>query len=376
MIPPPDAALVARFRDDVYQMLGAPLLLRHSPTFVRHPSESWGLSSQAPCPVEGDPSFRWGDDLGEGDLAGGYPERSGDDAAQVALAVSGGPDSLALLLLAHAAFPGRVTAATVDHRIRPEAAAEAAAVAAICAMLGVPHAVLPVTVARAASIQAAARGARYAALEGWAVAAGAGALFTAHHLDDQAETILMRVARGAGIAGLAGIRPIRPLGRVTLARPLLGWRKDELVTIVAAAGLVPVDDPANRDPRFDRARARRLLAAEPWLAPARLATFAPLAGQADAALDWATAQAAAVRLGTDGDGGVHLDGAGVPREIARRLLLRAILLADPDARPPRGPALDRLLTALEAGKVATLGRLRFAPGPPWRIRRTRPHRSN
>ncbi len=126
----------------------------------------------------------------------------------LALAVSGGPDSMAMLALAAAAFPGRVIAATVDHRLRAAAAQEAAMVAGWCAAQGIAHATLaPDHPPAGASLQAQARHVRYALLGDWALAHGAGALATAHHADDQAETFLMRAARGSGPAGLAGIRP-------------------------------------------------------------------------------------------------------------------------------------------------------------------------
>ena len=158
---------------------------------------------------------------------------------RIALAVSGGPDSLALLLLGAAACDD-VVVATVDHGLRREAAGEARMVAGLCRRLGVPHETLPVEVAGDGGPQAAARDARYAALEGWAIAAGAGALATAHHVDDQAETVLLRMARGAGVAGLAGVRPLRRLASgLALVRPLLGWRRAELGAIVAAAGALP-----------------------------------------------------------------------------------------------------------------------------------------
>src|SRR3954470_23762026 len=158
-----------------------------------------------------------------------------------AIAVSGGPDSLALLLLAAAAFPANVHAATVDHRLRPEAAAEAAHVAMICAGLGIPHRILAVTVAPGASVQAQARAARYAALGGWMAEEGLEALLTGHHQDDQAETLLMRLVRGSGLAGLAGIRPAARIAGVKVCRPLLGWRRAELAAIVAAAGLRAIE---------------------------------------------------------------------------------------------------------------------------------------
>ena len=291
---------------------------------------------------------------------------------RIGLAVSGGPDSLALLLLAAEAFPGRCLAATVDHGLRREAAAEAAMVAAVCRSRGVPHATLAVTLdRRGEGIQAAARRARYAALEGWASEQGAGVVMTAHHADDQAETILMRLARGAGIGGLAGIRPNRPLGPVRLLRPLLGWRKAALIDIVEAAGLEPAADPSNRDPRHDRTRVRQLLAEAPLLDARRIASVAPALADAEAAIAWGLDQAAAriVRK----DGAVSIDPGGLPREIRRRLLLRIVGELAPTARP-HGPELLRLLTALQGGQVATLAGLRFEPGPPWRISHAPPHR--
>ncbi|HET8611760.1 MAG TPA: tRNA lysidine(34) synthetase TilS, partial [Sphingomonas sp.] len=189
---------------------------------------------------------------------------AGGPNARLGVALSGGPDSGALLILAAAAAPGRVTALTVNHQIRPESGAEADRAAAMAASLGVPHRIARVMVERRASVQAAAREARYAALAQWADEEGLGAVLTAHHADDQAETLLMRLARGAGVAGLAGIRPARRLlpscscesrspepqappsetlgsrfrgntERTLLLRPLLGWRKAELEAIVAAA---------------------------------------------------------------------------------------------------------------------------------------------
>lgn len=286
---------------------------------------------------------------------------------RVALAVSGGPDSLALLLLAHAA--GReVIAATVDHRLRPEAADEAAMVAEVCRGLGVPHSTIPVGVTDdPAGLQAAARTARYAALDAWAGQAGAAWLATAHHLDDQAETVLMRLARGAGVAGLAGVRRSRPLlpgSTVTLIRPLLGWRKGALEAVVAAAGLTPAQDPSNTDPRFDRTRARALLAGG-WPAPERIAAIAATMGEAEEALAWATESLVVERLRREGDA-VTIAAAGVPRELRRRLLRTAIAALVP-AACPRGDALDRLLAALDSGRTATIAGLRCSPGPPWRV---------
>ena len=130
---------------------------------------------------------------------------------KVGVAVSGGPDSLALLLLADAAYPGRVHAATVDHGLRPESAAEALFVARICRGRGVPHALLPAGMTAGANLQAAARARRHDLLGEWAEDIGAGPIVTAHHADDQAETLLMRLNRGSGLAGLAAIRAAGPV---------------------------------------------------------------------------------------------------------------------------------------------------------------------
>jgi tRNA(Ile)-lysidine synthase len=172
------------------------------------------------------------------------------------LAVSGGPDSLAMLVLAHLASPGMVEAATVDHGLRPESAGEAAHVAAVCQALGVPHAILSVNVGPG-NVQANARSARYAALGAWAQERGLQSIATAHHADDQAETVLMRLNRASGLGGLAGIRAkTAGDGGPPVIRPLLGWRKQELEAVVSAADLFFVRDPSNVDVRFDRARLR------------------------------------------------------------------------------------------------------------------------
>jgi len=301
----------------------------------------------------------------------------GDTDAALALAVSGGPDSLALLLLAAATRPGAVKAATVDHQLRAESAAEAAFVAQVCAALGVPHAILPVAVADdPAGLQAAARAARYAALGGWMARDRIATLLTAHHADDQAETLLMRLQRGAGVSGLAGVRAHGPLpgsgGRLALCRPLLGWRRSELGAIVAAAGLAAVDDPSNADPDFDRVRMRMHLAETPWLDVPALARSAAALAQADAALDAMAARLFDERVRPAPDG-LALDPDGIPDELRRRLVTRCLAAVAPGAAP-RGEQVTSLLAALARGETATLAGVKcrggaawtFAPAPPRR----------
>ena len=296
---------------------------------------------------------------------------------RIGAAVSGGPDSLALLLLLHAARPGNIAAATVDHRLRPEAADEAAIVARTCAALGVPHAILTVTVADdPCGMQAAARKARYDALAGWGEREGLGHLATAHHADDQAETLLMRLGRGAGLTGLAGVRRARPLadtGSITLIRPLLNWRKAELEAIVATAELAPARDPSNHDPRYDRTRARALLGAG-WPDARRVAASAHHLAEAEEALAWSARLAARSRI-VFAAGSAEIDAADLPRDLRRRLLLIALARLNPVAEP-RGDAIDRLLVALENSVVSTLAGLRCHPGPPWRITVAPPRRSH
>ena len=285
--------------------------------------------------------------------------------ARLGIAVSGGPDSLALLLLAAAARPGMVEAATVDHGLRREARQEAEFVAAICKTLALPHHILHARVSPGASLQAQARTARYRVLGAWGIECDLGAIASGHHADDQAETLLMRLARGAGLSGLAATRRRRALEPgVTLVRPLLDWRRAELRAIVAAASLTPVDDPTNRDPRHDRTRFRGLLATTDWADAERLASSARWLADADEAIEWAMEGLVATRLTQDG-AGAAIDPANLPRELQRRLLLAAF---DRLSAPrPRGPELDRALSALAAGKKVTLSGLKLSGGETWRL---------
>src|SRR4051794_27035418 len=209
---------------------------------------------------------------------------------RIGVAVSGGPDSLALLLLATAARPGLVEAATIDHGLRPEAREEAALVAQVCDQLGVPHAILTARWSELpeTAIQERARKQRYLLLGYWAEERGLDALATAHHAEDQAETLLMRLARGAGVRGLAGMRPrsVSPGAHVRLVRPLLGWRRAELEQVCSAAGVTPAADPSNEDERFERVRVRHALAGLDWLDAGAVAQSAAILADADAALDW------------------------------------------------------------------------------------------
>lgn len=294
------------------------------------------------------------------DLRGLWPSDG-----RLGLAVSGGPDSLALLLLAAASCPERIAAATVDHGLRPEAAAEAAFVGRICAALGVPHRILRVTIGRGASAQARARAARYEALGAWAGQERLEALLTAHHADDQAETLLMRLARGSGLAGLAGIRSVSQIGELTVCRPLLGWRREALRRLVGDAGLAPVEDPSNADEAYDRVRMRRQLAETPWLDPAALARSAAALAEAEQALGWTADRLAEERV-TDEGSALRLNPAGLPPELVRRLVLLCLRRIDPESAP-RGEQVTTLIETLARGGKATLGTVLCRGGTTFRF---------
>jgi tRNA(Ile)-lysidine synthase len=298
----------------------------------------------------------------------------------IGIAVSGGTDSVALLLLAAQSRPLHVEAATVDHALRPESRAEAEMVASLCERVAIPHTILTASWGDkpATAIQERARAMRYRLLSKWAIERGLTALLTAHHLDDQAETLLMRLARGSGVRGLAGMRAVArvPGGKVALVRPLLGWRRSELEAVCAAAGVEPAQDPSNQDDRFERVRVRQALADSDWLNPRALAASAANLAQADAALSWATTREwkASVSIG---DAGIVYRATDAPREIRRRIVRRAILaLATEGAGADlRGRELDRVLNALATGGRATLRGVLCAGGTEWRFARAPARRS-
>lgn len=292
------------------------------------------------------------------DLAALWPED--DRSGPLGLAVSGGPDSLALLLLAHAALPGRIAVASIDHGLRPEAAGEVALVERIAGERGIPF--TPITVAIApGNTQARGREARYAALARWAGEAGLGAVATAHHADDQAETLLMRLNRGSGLAGLAGVRARSAIegSEVTLLRPLLGWRKAELAGVVEAAGIIPATDPSNTNPAYDRARLRAALAGADWLDPVQIAASAAHIAEGWQALEWYAELDWHEMVMRDTDAPGFIYAANVPRIIAIETICRIIReLGGHATRSEAARAWDRLW----AGDNASLGGVLAVPG--------------
>lgn len=292
------------------------------------------------------------------------------DGAPIAVAVSGGPDSMALLHLAaeHGRLTGReVTALTVDHGIRPEAAEEALQVAAWCAALGVPHYILASDApAPAADIQAWARHLRYRLMGAWCREQGVAALLVAHSRDDQAETFLLRLGRGSGVDGLASMARDVTRDGLRILRPLLATSREDLRAFLAERGQDFIQDPSNNDTRHARVRMRRLmpaLAAEGMTAARLAETAGRLAIARDALDGWMRAHVrASVRF--FGTGHAVMDQAAfcdVPEDIGLRALAALVRGVGGGVYRPRLAHTTSLLARLrEAGfKGATLGGLRF-----------------
>lgn len=298
-------------------------------------------------------------------------------APALVLAVSGGPDSVALMWLAarwqrSLARGPQLTVVTVDHGLRPEAAREAREVKRLAAELGLPHRTLRWRGAKPkAGLPAAAREARYRLLAEAARAAGASHVLTAHTRDDQAETLLMRLLRGSGLAGLSAMAPLSARDGIVLARPLLDVPKSQLIATLRRARIGFAEDPTNRDTAFTRPRLRALL---PLLAAEggdarNLARLAARLARANAAVEvLADGAERFLRLRDRGDApqaGVRSFEASafaaLPEEVRLRLLLRAI-----NALGHEGPAelgkVETLLSALDES-IATSVRARTSRRP-------------
>jgi tRNA(Ile)-lysidine synthase len=271
----------------------------------------------------------------------------------VVLAVSGGPDSVALMWLAarwrRSQKRGpRLIAVTVDHGLRAEAAREARDVKRLAKTLEIEHRTLRWTGTKPKTgVPAAAREARYALLAKAARASGATHVATAHTRDDQAETLLMRLLRGSGITGLAAMAAETERDGVLLARPLLDISKARLIATLDAAGIGFADDPTNRDPAFTRPRLRALMPvlAEEGADARTLSRLAARLARANAAVELLADGAERYLRATDRNaalGGYDVHAfVDLPEEVRLRLLKRAI-----DRCGHEGPA--------ELGKIETL----------------------
>jgi tRNA(Ile)-lysidine synthase len=291
---------------------------------------------------------------------------------RLAAAVSGGADSLALAVLLHdwaKALGGEVVGLVVDHGLRAGSGAEARAVAAQLAGLGLESHVLRRAGPRPrANVQATARTARYALLTAWCARHGVLHLVLGHHQQDQAETLLLRLGRGSGLDGLAGMARLVERPRLRLLRPLLDVPRDRLRATLRARGIDWSEDPSNRDPAHARVRMRDLapgLAQEGLTAP-RLAKTAAHLGRARAALEDAVGGLLARAAMPDPAGFVWLDPAvfrDAPAEVRLRALARALMTVSGGAYPPRLASLERLDARVAGGlkRGATLGGCRVLP---------------
>ncbi len=283
--------------------------------------------------------------------------------ARLGVAVSGGSDSIALLVGLHALagdMDVTLNVATVDHGLRAEAQYEVAFVAALCAQLSLPHHMLRWNGRDAdGNLQDQARRARYRLLSDWAKDRGLSAVALGHTQDDQAETVLMRLARGSGVAGLAAMSARTQKHGIDFLRPLLGVSRASLRQMLTAQGQAWCEDPSNQDPQFERVRMRQAL---DQLTPlgvttAGLAEVAEHMQMADLALRSATASAAA-DLASTRVGAVRIERAGfieLPQDIQRRLVIAAIGWINGNEYPPRKEAVRGFLSAVQAGKSMTLG---------------------
>jgi tRNA(Ile)-lysidine synthase len=287
--------------------------------------------------------------------------------------VSGGPDSTALLYLLARWRAGlkkgpKLLACTVDHRLRKESAAEASAVAKLARKLKVPHRIVQWRGRKPANgLQQAARLARYRLLADTAASSKARHILTAHTLDDQAETVLIRLTRGSGLTGLSAMAriaplPVDPAKEIVLVRPFLSLRKARLFATLKRAGIGFADDPSNRNVKFTRVRLRdaaSLLESE-GLSAQRLSLFAQRVRRADAAIE-AMVEAAfrTLRIGK-AKAGVSFatpELLALPEEVVLRMLGRTIAAAGSE-----GP--------VELGKLESLLAGLFAEGGGRQVRRT------
>lgn len=302
-------------------------------------------------------------------------ERLGRDLAALAgpdwhrlhygIAVSGGPDSMALLWLMATLLPGQIEAATVDHGLRKGSDDEARMVSGFCAREHIAHRTLAPSAPIGGSLQAAARAARYHLLEDWRQSSGLDHILTAHHADDQLETIVMRLNRGSGVSGLAAIRARNGV----ILRPLLRWRRRDLVALALEKDLPFVDDPSNSDARFDRARLRKALQSQAMLDVEAAAKSAEWLSEADEAIDWAVERL--IASWPDASDIAVIRDEGYPPEIFRRVVTQR-LRANDSLLAIRGASLDGVIAAMREGRRAMVGTMlidavRGLEGTIWRI---------
>jgi tRNA(Ile)-lysidine synthase len=280
--------------------------------------------------------------------------------AHVALAVSGGSDSTALMWLCarwatSLPHPPKISVLTVDHGLRPQARLECERVVEWASALGLAAQILTWKGPKPKSaVQANARALRYGLMRDWCRAHQASLLVTAHTLEDQAETLLMRLARGSGIRGLAAMRPDET-GDILLERPLLGTRRADLRATLRAAGHPWIEDPSNEDERFERVRWRRALPvlSDLGLTPQALARSAERLARALLPLDELAREFLVRHVDLRPEGFAVIERAGFGKlddEIAIQVLERLLGHLGGGDEPPRLMAVETLLQWLRRGE--------------------------
>ena len=293
--------------------------------------------------------------------------RLAGDMPRLGIALSGGGDSVALMHLVHGWGQGRVLmAATVDHGLRPEAADEARQAHRAATALGIPHATLLwQRDSEAGNMMAAARDARLRLLAGWAQRNNLDAVLLGHTLDDQAETLLMRLARGSGVDGLAGMAETRSAFGMRWLRPMLGLSRAELRGWLTGRGVGWIDDPSNENEDYDRVRIRKALALLDLPARQLSQTGANMAMARDALQDFAIQ----VADGTEArNAGLKLPLTAfrrAPLEIRRRLLVAGLRFVSGADYPPRREAVLHALGALARAPRVTLDGVIAEPRADW-----------
>jgi len=287
-----------------------------------------------------------------------------ESSPHVAVAVSGGADSMALCLLADEwvrGRGGRVSAITIDHGLRPSSAAEAMQVGRWMAALGIDHRVLRWDGRKPSTgVQAAARGERYRLMCGWCREAGVLHLLLGHHLRDQAETVLMRLQHGSGVEGLAAMSAVTETSAVRLVRPLLAVPPTRLRAVLSTRRMDWIDDPSNLDPTFLRSRLRAALPelAATGITESSLAAVAHRMGRARVSLESAASALLARCCRLHPAGYAYMDilaMAAAPAEVSLRALARALLCIGGRSYEPGSEKLERLHARIvvERGEVAS-----------------------
>ncbi|WP_282120664.1 tRNA lysidine(34) synthetase TilS [Ruegeria atlantica] len=289
--------------------------------------------------------------------------------SRLGVAVSGGGDSAALLLLLNDIAQNeqvKLFAATVDHCLRPDSAVEAQEVSELAACLGITHQTLKWTGwAGQGNLQDQARQARYRMLTEWATRNAISAIALGHTADDQAETFLMRLGRAAGVTGLSGMPVERILDGVTMLRPMLGITRQALRGYLSGEGVGWIEDPSNQDLRFDRIKARQALSdlKDLGITASSLTRVAENLAQAREALERFT-QESARKIAVVETGDVCLDRTAfqsLPQEIQRRLVIGCIAWIAGAGYPPRQTSVDQAVKAVKEGIATSVNGCLFVP---------------